>query len=91
MRAKSWKLTATDGRSRAAWHFSLSSFIFHFSIFKERRRMLDTADAFASGDGRTARWCAVTRDHRIDCGAGLLMSVREKCDEKGVRGIGLLF
>jgi len=30
--------------------------------------MFDTADAFASGDGRTTRWCIVAESsHRLWC------------------------
>src|ERR1035437_7444811 len=42
-------------------------------------------NAFVSGDWRSSRWCTVeVSSHRLWCGS--VMTVREECDEKELRG-----
>ena len=51
-------LTAVFARF-ALFGSALGCYSLRSLIVKEPRRMFDTAGAFASGDGRTSRWCTV--------------------------------
>src|SRR5208282_2814313 len=48
------------------------------------REKFAAGNAFVSGDWRSSRWCTVeVSSHRLGCRS--VMTVREKCDERGLR------